>query len=465
MNSPLNDASHRPPGRGYPYRALDAAVVLCTGILSARWQFDQNVPPLHYFLAYLCSMATFALFPAFGLYASWRGRRLGEWAARSLLAWICIFTLGIFIAFLIHQVATLSRLATGIWFVSAAATLVGMRIAAFFLMRAARDRGMDQKRVLIIGFGPLGHDLWRRVDRYRGAGYEVAGIFAQEHERLPAGVLRVESLEDLPTIVNEQAVREIWIALPMEASPRVREVLHHLRHDLVEIRWIPDVMSVELLGHRVGDFLGMPTIHLNSLPASGIRGMAKEVFDRTFAACVLLFLAPLLLGIAAAIKFTSRGPVFFRQPRLGVDGQVFNVFKFRTMTVHSEHGQVTQATRDDVRVTKLGAFLRRTSLDELPQFLNVLRGEMSVVGPRPHALAHNEQYKEIVARYMMRHRVKPGITGWAQINGLRGQTDTLRKMSDRVEFDIYYIQNWTFLMDMHIIMRTAFSGWTGKNVY
>jgi putative colanic acid biosynthesis UDP-glucose lipid carrier transferase len=144
---------------------------------------------------------------------------------------------------------------------------------------------------------------------------------------------------------------------------------------------------------------------------------------------------------------------------------VFKVYKFRSMTVHQEHGAVTQATRNDVRVTRIGAFLRKTSLDELPQFINVLRGEMSVVGPRPHALEHNEQYKELVARYMMRHRVKPGITGWAQVNGFRGQTDTVHKMRDRVEFDLYYIQHWSFLMDLRIIARTAFSGWTGKNVY
>ncbi len=242
-------------------------------------------------------------------------------------------------------------------------------------------------------------------------------------------------------------------------------MLYHLRNDLVDIRWIPDVMSIQLLGHRIGEFLGLPAIQLNSLPAAGVRGLAKEAFDRAFALCALVGLSPVMLTVACLVKLTSRGPVLFTQPRLGVDGKVFHVYKFRTMTVHQEHGVVTQATRDDARITRIGGFLRRTSLDELPQFLNVLRGDMSVVGPRPHALEHNELYKDLVQRYMMRHRVKPGITGWAQVNGLRGQTDTLRKMSDRVEHDIYYIQHWTFRMDLIIIARTAVSGWTGRNVY
>jgi len=173
----------------------------------------------------------------------------------------------------------------------------------------------------------------------------------------------------------------------------------------------------------------------------------------------------LLLLIAAMVKLSSPGPVLFRQQRLGIDGQPFNVYKFRTMRQHQDGGGVTQAVRGDPRVTRVGAFLRRTSLDELPQFINVLRGEMSVVGPRPHAMEHNELYKELIDRYMLRHRVKPGITGWAQINGLRGQTDTVEKMRKRIEFDIYYIQHWSFQLDLRIILRTALHGWTGTTAY
>ncbi|WP_238890512.1 undecaprenyl-phosphate glucose phosphotransferase [Achromobacter insuavis] len=469
MDPSLTDTSARANRSSYLYRLLDAAIVIICGLAVTEFKFSDEAmadpPQIHLFLIYLCGVGVIALFPAFRLYVSWRGRRLTDLVVRSLAAWALVFALGILVSFLMHQSAAVSRLWAATWFGSVALALAGVRLAAYTILGAARDRGLDRKRVLLVGFGALGHDLWRRVERYREAGYEVAGIYAEAHENLPPQVRRLHELDALHGFVREHDVREVWIVLPMEAGQELREVLYHLRNDLVDIRWIPDVMSIQLLGHRIGEFLGLPAIQLNSLPAAGVRGLAKEAFDRAFALCALVGLSPVMLTVACLVKLTSRGPVLFTQPRLGVDGKVFHVYKFRTMTVHQEHGVVTQATRNDARITRIGGFLRRTSLDELPQFLNVLRGDMSVVGPRPHALEHNELYKDLVQRYMMRHRVKPGITGWAQVNGLRGQTDTLRKMSDRVEHDIYYIQHWTFRMDLIIIARTAVSGWTGRNVY
>lgn len=469
MDPSLTDTSARANRSSYLYRLLDAAIVIICGLAVTEFKFSDEAmadpPQIHLFLIYLCGVGVIALFPAFRLYVSWRGRRLTDLVVRSLAAWALVFALGILVSFLMHQSAAVSRLWAATWFGSVALALAGVRLAAYTILGAARDRGLDRKRVLLVGFGALGHDLWRRVERYREAGYEVAGIYAEAHENLPPQVRRLHELDALHGFVREHDVREVWIVLPMEAGQELREVLYHLRNDLVDIRWIPDVMSIQLLGHRIGEFLGLPAIQLNSLPAAGVRGLAKEAFDRAFALCALVGLSPVMLTVAGLVKLTSRGPVLFTQPRLGVDGKVFHVYKFRTMTVHQEHGVVTQATRDDARITRIGGFLRRTSLDELPQFLNVLRGDMSVVGPRPHALEHNELYKDLVQRYMMRHRVKPGITGWAQVNGLRGQTDTLRKMSDRIEHDIYYIQHWTFRMDLIIIARTAVSGWTGRNVY
>lgn len=469
MDPSLTDTSARSNRSSYLYRLLDAAIVIICGLAVTELKFSDEAmadpPQIHLFLIYLCGLGVIALFPAFRLYVSWRGRRLTDLVVRSLAAWATVFALGILVSFLMHQSAAVSRLWAATWFGSVALALAGVRLAAYTILGAARDRGLDRKRVLLVGFGALGHDLWRRVERYREAGYEIAGIYAEAHENLPPQVRRLHELDALHGFVREHNVREVWIVLPMEAGQELREVLYHLRNDLVDIRWIPDVMSIQLLGHRIGEFLGLPAIQLNSLPAAGVRGLAKEAFDRAFALCALVGLSPVMLTVACLVKLTSRGPVLFTQPRLGVDGKVFHVYKFRTMTVHQEHGVVTQATRNDARITRIGGFLRRTSLDELPQFLNVLRGDMSVVGPRPHALEHNELYKDLVQRYMMRHRVKPGITGWAQVNGLRGQTDTLRKMSDRIEHDIYYIQHWTFRIDLMIIARTAVSGWTGRNVY
>lgn len=469
MDMPPMNVSGRFAGNGVLYRLADAAIIAACGMTTTHWfaQRQQvDIAPIHALLVYLCSFIAIAMFPAFRLYASWRGRSLADLAARSLGAWATVFALGILASFLSHQTEAISRLWAGTWFVATAVGLVGVRLAAHGVLRRARDRGLNGKRVVMVGFGALGHDLWRRVHAARSTGYEVVGIYADAKEQTPACAHRLRTLDDLSGFIRQHEVREVWIALPVESSQLVSLAMHALRHDPIDVRWIPDVMSVHLLGHRAHEFLGVPAIELNSLPAAGVRGMAKEGFDRVFALCALVGLAPLMLAIAVLIKLGSRGPVLFTQARLGVDGQVFQVYKFRSMTLHHETpGRVTQATRDDARVTALGAFLRRTSLDELPQFFNVLRGEMSVVGPRPHALEHNEQFKDLVARYMMRHRVKPGITGWAQVNGFRGQTDTVLKMRDRVEFDLYYIQNWTFLMDLQIIARTAVAGWTGKDVY
>jgi putative colanic acid biosynthesis UDP-glucose lipid carrier transferase len=221
-----------------------------------------------------------------------------------------------------------------------------------------------------------------------------------------------------------------------------------------------------ILSSKTVEFLGMPVVDLNRPANGGVRGIAKDLFDKIFSLCVLILLIPLFIVLAIAIKLSSKGPVLFRQPRLGLNGKRFNVYKFRSMKPHSEtDGKITQATRDDPRITPIGAFMRRTSLDELPQFLNVLMGDMSVVGPRPHALQHNDLYKEKLNGYMQRHRVKPGITGWAQIHGLRGETDSDEKMARRVAFDLHYIQHWSFWMDLKIIVWTAFKGWTNTNAY
>ena len=235
---------------------------------------------------------------------------------------------------------------------------------------------------------------------------------------------------------------------------------------LLDIRWFPDTSAMGILSNKTVEFLGLPVVELNRPPSEGIVGVSKEIFDRLFALIVLLLLLPLMLSLALLIKLSSPGPVLFRQPRLGLNGRRFDVYKFRSMKLHSEDAnQVTQATRNDPRITTIGQFIRRTSLDELPQFINVLKGEMSVVGPRPHALQHNDLYKDKLTLYMLRHRVKPGITGWAQIHGCRGETDSDEKMERRVAFDLHYIRHWSFWMDLKIISWTAFKGWTDNNAY
>jgi putative colanic acid biosynthesis UDP-glucose lipid carrier transferase len=267
-------------------------------------------------------------------------------------------------------------------------------------------------------------------------------------------------------LVRGRAIRELWLALPISEERQIHRIVTVFRHDFVNIRFIPDVSSVSFFNQEVVELLGVPAINLAASPITDVRILPKFVFDRLFALNALMMLAPLMLMIAALIKLTSPGPVFFRQKRKGIDGHEFEIYKFRSMKVHQETtGKITQATKNDSRVTPVGRFLRRTSLDELPQFINVLKGEMSVVGPRPHALEHDDIYKDLVKGYMFRYRIKPGITGWAQINGFRGETDRVEKMMGRVKLDLYYMQNWSFWLDVKIVALTLWKGFTGSNAY
>ena len=330
-----------------------------------------------------------------------------------------------------------------------------------------REGDTRERRVILIGHGSTACELQRRAMAKRSKGYRIVAS-CRDDGGFPAdaGIEALPGWDELGAAIERLRVHEVWITLPLADSGKLQALQARLGNALVDIRWIPDVAELPLLSQRAGHVLGLPVIDLNRPACGGLPGMAKDVFDRLFAAAVLIGLSPLLLAIAAAIKLTSPGPVFFSQPRLGLNGRRFRLLKFRSMQVHREDaGRVTQATRDDPRITPVGRFLRRTSLDELPQFFNVLMGDMSVVGPRPHALVHNDLYKDKLAMYMQRHRVKPGITGWAQINGYRGETDTDDKMARRVEFDLYYLRHWSFRMDLKIVAWTALRGWTGGNAY
>jgi putative colanic acid biosynthesis UDP-glucose lipid carrier transferase len=346
--------------------------------------------------------------------------------------------------------------------------MIMSRIGIHFMLRYFRAKGLNNKRVLIVGYGSTGREMHRRAMSQDWAGYDVRAVHAdgEDYDKLtdPA-IERIERMEDIDAYVAKNEIAEVWITLPLVASPKLQELQYLLRNTLADVRWVPDIFGLQMLSNKTSNFLGLPAVDLNQPVSSGVNGMLKDLFDRVFASVALILLLPLFLVIATAIKVTSPGPVFFKQPRLGLNGRKFNVYKFRSMKVHQEHGVVKQATKGDPRITPIGAFLRRTSLDELPQFINVLLGDMSVVGPRPHALQHNEMYKDLLEFYMLRHRVKPGITGWAQIHGHRGETDTVDKMAKRVQFDLHYIQNWSLWMDVRIIFWTAFKGWTGNNAY
>jgi putative colanic acid biosynthesis UDP-glucose lipid carrier transferase len=245
----------------------------------------------------------------------------------------------------------------------------------------------------------------------------------------------------------------------------IEEVVNQLADTTASVFVVPEPFTSALVNARWIDLGGMPMLSVHETPFFGLYGLLKRVEDIVLSSLILLLISPLMLVIAMAVKATSSGPVIFKQRRYGLNGSEVEVWKFRSMTVCEDGARVLQATKGDSRVTSLGAFLRKTSLDELPQFINVLQGSMSVVGPRPHAVTHNEQYRQLIKGYMLRHIVKPGITGWAQINGWRGETDTLDKMKKRVEFDMEYIENWTLWLDLKIVVLTIFRGFVGRNAY
>jgi len=272
-------------------------------------------------------------------------------------------------------------------------------------------------------------------------------------------------LHDLVSLARSGRLDLIYIALPMKAEARIKNLVEELADTTITLYFVPDFFIFNLLQARWTSLVGLPAISVYDSPFYGVSGWLKRVEDLLLVALLSPFLTVAMLFIAAAVKLTSEGPAFFRQARYGLDGKKILVWKFRTMSVCEDGPAIAQATQNDARTTKLGSLLRRTSLDELPQFFNVLSGNMSVVGPRPHAVIHNEHYRKLISGYMLRHKVKPGITGWAQVNGFRGRTDTLDKMEGRDAHDLWYIHNWTLTLDVKIVWRTVVGGMVGANAF
>ncbi len=452
-------------------RLIDVMVIELAGQLASLLHFNttlSEISSIHTGLVFLSCALAFLMLPQFGLYTSWRGRSMAVMIGRIVASWAMVLLISLFFSFLIHHVGSVSRLWVFYWYAIGVGLLVLSRIVVYSILHYLRKKGWNNKRVVIVGYGQTGQEMHRRAVQQDWLGYEVKAIHADAEDAanlVDPAIRKINTLEEIHDYVLANHIHEIWLTLPICASAKLQQLQYLLRNELVDIRWIPDTLSMQILSSTVVDFLGFPAVDLNRPISSGMNGLIKDLFDKVFSLTMLILMAPLFLTIAVAIKYSSPGPVFFRQPRHGLNGRKFNVYKFRTMKLHNESGTLTQATQNDPRITPLGHFLRRTSLDELPQFFNVLIGDMSVVGPRPHALQHNDLYKNQVETYMLRHRVKPGITGWAQIHGYRGETDTLDKMAKRVQFDLYYIKHWSLSMDLQIIIWTAFRGWTGNNAY
>ncbi|GAB3365829.1 undecaprenyl-phosphate glucose phosphotransferase [Lysobacter rhizosphaerae] len=413
------------------------------------------------------ALLTLLVFGSSSVYRSWRGLSLSLEAFHVAALWCGVFAMGLAYNLVFKVTGANSRLWWGVWFLAATSGSVAMRLALRGAAAWVRTRGLDLRTAVVVGAGSDASRIVHTFDHNRWAGIDVRGWFSTPLDQGQIkGSPHLGSIEALARYVEDHRINQVWIALPMSAQDQINQILAALDHCTADIKLVPDLFGIQLLNQSVDQVAGLPVINLRASPLDGNARLLKAIEDRVLALLILIMIAPLLAAIAIAVKLSSPGPVLFRQKRHGLDGKIIKVWKFRTMHVHAEAGgQVTQATRDDARITPLGRILRRTSADELPQFFNVLRGSMSIVGPRPHAVAHNDHYRQVVDNYMQRHRVKPGITGWAQVNGLRGETDTVAKMAARVEYDLYYLQNWSLVFDLRIVALTVFKGLIGRNAY
>jgi putative colanic acid biosysnthesis UDP-glucose lipid carrier transferase len=448
---------------------LDGAVVigLCyllvmrhIGVLTAQYTV--------FVFLLLCTLGM--VYDLFGIYRD--NTSFARKALDLFKGWSLTFFVLIALGFLTKQAESYSRLLLGQLFLAGYAAQLGTHLLLRALFKEVTSAEPD--KVIIVGTGRVASYLDQRIRASEWLGQTVVGLVSLSKFEAavndPKGVdfgptsPCLGRMEHLVELIEQHQVRTVYFAIPLNASEVIESLYFRLLDKHVAVHWVPDIFSLPLVNHTVSEIAGVPVLTLSETPLIGTSRLLKTLEDFLLALVLVVLMAPVLLAIAIAVKLDSPGPVFFRQSRLGWGGRRFKIWKFRSMYVHDDNGVVVQARKGDPRVTRVGAFLRRTSLDELPQIFNVLRGEMSLVGPRPHAVQHDLEYAQQIAHYFARHNIKPGITGLAQVRGYRGETEDIGKMMLRVQSDIEYINNWSLWADLAILVRTA-GALTGKNAY
>jgi putative colanic acid biosynthesis UDP-glucose lipid carrier transferase len=376
-----------------------------------------------------------------------------------LLYWLALAAILVFFGYASGYLKHFPEPVILTWLATTPVALFAAHLAARMALPRVMAMQGNLRTAVIAGTTEHGIRLGREIRRDPFLGTRLIGFFDdRDKERLgelPAGSGLLGNLRELAAFVKENRIDLIYVTLPMATQPRIMSLLDDLRDTTASIYFVPDLFVTDLIQGRIANINGMPVVAVCETPFTGMDGVIKRVSDVVLSLLILALISPLMLAIAIGVKRSSPGPILFKQRRYGADGKEILVYKFRSMSVCEDGDRIVQATRNDQRVTRLGGFLRRSSLDELPQFINVLQGRMSIVGPRPHAVAHNELYRKLVNGYMVRHKVKPGITGWAQVNGYRGETDTVDKMQKRIEYDLDYLRNWSLGMDLWIILKTV----------
>ena len=437
-------------------RVLDPLIVMSSLYLSAAL----TGVPFNGYMLILMVLAFFianAVYQYIDPYRSWRAGRMLGYVRDMLLGWVVtvlvLVVLGT-VSGLSHQFNLSVML---LWF---ALTPLVLLISPLASRRpgVGVTRGDAVRSVIIVGANDVGVKFANVIERTPNLFMSVVGFFEDRTpDRLSPHLSHnvLGNMNDIARYVRQHHIKMIFISQPVSAQPRIRKLLDELQDTTASVYFLPDIYVFDLMQARFDNVGGMPVIAICESPFTGFNSMIKRASDIVLAVLIQIMLLPVMLLIALAIKLTSPGPVIFRQRRYGLYGEEIVVYKFRSMTVAEDGAKVVQATKNDQRLTRIGGFLRRSSLDELPQFINVIQGRMSIVGPRPHAVAHNEQYRKLIKGYMLRHKAKPGITGWAQVNGLRGETETLDKMETRIRFDLDYLRNWSLWLDLWIIVRTV----------
>lgn len=446
-------------------QALDGLGLSALGlIIYCLYMRTLIIPSEYVSILIINTLLIFTIFPNFGLYYSWRGRNKWQRNASVGYAWLTVLTVLVVLSFAMKNSATFSRVWFFTWGILGYLYLVLYRVLFDFILDRLRLKGINRKKILVFGAGEVGKQINLKLKENYEVGFDIAAFVDDNIE------LHGTTVDNIPVYSPDKLIEllsnchELWIALPLRAEKRVLEILHQTRHLTAVIRFIPDIFNFRLLNHSITEIASIPIIEINGTPMTSTSHILKRIEDIVLSLVIVTLISPIVLIVAIIIKLTSKGPVLYKQERHGWNGKKIKVYKFRSM-YYSEKNEFKQATKNDSRITPIGNFIRKTSIDEFPQFLNVLQGRMSIVGPRPHAVSMNEDYKDKIDNYMQRHKVKPGITGWAQVSGLRGETDTIEKMEKRIEYDLYYIQNWSILFDLRIIFMTIFKGFIGKNAY
>lgn len=454
-------------------RLIDSSIILLTflaliDIFQSTWQ------PI-YVWALLFSIILFNFFAeSQDAYRSWRGANLRDEVEIVVFSWFTgVFILITFDFFFLHKNAY-SDPFIAIWIIATPIEMVSWHALMRAVLAIIRTKGHNTRMVAIVGATSLGQRLEHAFNQMDWTGYRLSGYYddrkvdTEKRTDRTKATGKIQLAGNIEQLINDCQLGKIdavYITLALSAENRIKEIVRRLSDSTVSVYLVPDLFTFNLLNSRWVDYQGITAVSIFDSPFSGFDSMLKRLEDIVLSIIILSVIALPMLCIAIGIKLTSKGPILFKQSRYGIDGEKITVWKFRSMTVTENGNNVVQATKGDTRITPFGAFLRRTSLDELPQFFNSLGGGMSIVGPRPHAIVHNEEYRKKIQGYMLRHKVKPGITGLAQINGFRGETDTLEKMEGRIHYDLQYIQSWTLLLDMKIIIMTVFKGFTNKNAY